>query len=523
MYRARQTNLDREVVVKTISREYLAELDGDEEYIQTELERFHREAWAIASVRHPYIVQVYDQDEYVITTGGKRETVQYLTVEYIDGPSLRSTMPADGFCGDEKRQRAWIRQYFLPILDGIQAIHDLGIVHGDIKPESVLLDRGAPKIMGFGIAGGARWSGLTKSHHVEGAITYMAPELVLGETDVRGDVYALGKVLYESIIGKLDKKTDRPLKPVNLACTDTPFWKRLDLIIRDATAEDPQQRTASVSALKMRLEKLLDDFDESKLHVMGLSPPRLSRKQIALGVAGIALVVALIVISNPIDHAVMVRETGQSKETLAEASQDAHRHGGRTLATEQRGKTALPSRAIGNDGSTLRLVPGGKFTIPSLRESEGGASFRVAPVYMGETEVTNAQYVSFLNQVLARISIVNGAVQSEGTIWLALGEVFRGYEPIVFQDGEFSVKDPQHSTYPVVHVTGSGAVAYARFYGARLPTELEWYAAVAPDKDSAEDRRKMALKSDSELSDLEREMVGLVEAYGALDEYEVDL
>jgi eukaryotic-like serine/threonine-protein kinase len=96
VYRARQTNLDREVVVKTISPEFLAELDGDEEEIETELQRFHREAMAMALIRHPYIVQIYDQDSAVVPTNGGEQSVRYVVMEYVPGPTLRSTMPQEG-------------------------------------------------------------------------------------------------------------------------------------------------------------------------------------------------------------------------------------------------------------------------------------------------------------------------------------------------------------------------------------------------------------------------------------------
>lgn len=514
VYRAHQTTLDRDVVVKTISREYLADLEGDEDYIRTELQRFHREALAMASVRHPYIVQVYDQDEASVVANGIEHSAQYLVMEYVDGPSLRSTMPSEGFCSNEQQAREWMRAYFLPVLEGIQAVHDLGIVHRDVKPENVLLENGTPKIMDFGLAGGARWSGLTKSHHVEGTITYMAPEqfMDLGETDARGDVYALGKILYEAVIGKMDKKTAFPLKSVSVQCPDTPFLKRLDLIIRKATAEDKEQRTPSVKVLKEQLERLLDNFDESKLHILGLTFPRPSRKLI---IVAIALVLGLIIISNLAHHAIMVRqEHGSAPVGL---SRDLPHGKSPAGGAEQRASTSPGSQMIGIDGSTLRFVPGGQFTLPSMDQTGAAKSFLVAPVYMGETEVTNAQYVKFLNQVLSRVTVGNGSAKGDGSIWLVLGQVFGGYEPIVFQNGRFSVKDPRYDGYPVIRVTAHGAQAYARFYGYRLPTEFEWYAAALADKGAPGRGNTKTTESSESQSDLEREMSGLVNAYGLLD------
>jgi serine/threonine-protein kinase len=524
VYRARQTNLDREVVVKTISREYLANLDGDEDYIETELQRLHREALAMARVRHPYVVQVYDQDKAVVTANGIQQSVQYLVMEYIDGPTLRSTMPSEGFCSSEQEAREWIGTYFLPVLDGIQAIHDLGIVHRDVKPENVLLDHGTPKIMDFGLAGGVRWSGLTKSHHVEGTITYMAPEQFIdfGETDVRGDVYALGKILYEAVTGKMEKKTAYPLKGVCLEAADSPFWKRLDGIVRETTAEDPDQRISSAKDLRERLEVLLDDFDESKLHFMGVALPRPNRKQLALGIGVIAFVIGLIIISNLIHHQIMVSETGHPGESGIGSAAISGRDKPSESTSAQRGKTSPSSDVIGKDESILRAVPGGDFTLPEYGTSHPGRSFHVGPFLMGETEVTNGQYVKFLNQLLDKISVENGVVQSNGKTWLVLGKAFSGYEPIVFRNGRFSLRDSRYSSYPVVRVTAYGASAYAAFYGKRLPTEFEWYAAATGTPDSPKRPVSNKSKSHGDSADLEQEMEGLVDAYGALNMVETD-
>jgi serine/threonine-protein kinase len=249
VYRAKQTNLDRDVVVKIVSVEYLAEFGDDEEEVQMEMNRFHREAMAMAQIRHPYVLQVYDQDAAAIVKEGTEVTIQYVVMEYVPGGrTLRDTMPYEGYRDSEKDLRRWIRTYFLPIFDGLETVHALGIVHRDMKPENVLMDASTPKITDFGIAGGPRWAQLTKSHHVEGTIPYMAPEqfMDLGDTDFRADVYALGKMLYEAIEGKMvDNKTACPLKGVCLSRPSTPFLQNLDRIVQKATAEDKEKRAPS--------------------------------------------------------------------------------------------------------------------------------------------------------------------------------------------------------------------------------------------------------------------------------------
>ena len=96
---------------------------------------------------------------------------------------------------------------------------------------------------------------------------------------------------------------------------------------------------------------------------------------------------------------------------------------------------------------------------------------------LDETEVTNRQYVDFLNHLLSTIRVEDGVVKGNGDIWLLLEEVKEGYDPIMFHNGKFFVTDPKYDYYPIVRITAYGAEAYARFYERRLPNELEWFYA----------------------------------------------
>lgn len=487
VYRARQTNLDRVVVVKTISLEFLGEFADDEEQIETEIERFHREAMAMAQVRHPYVVQVYDQDSDLLEKDGSEVTVQYLVMEYVPGETLRATMPEKGFGTNEQEALQWMRNYFLPILDGVEKIHELGIVHRDIKPENVLLDGPTPKITDFGIVGGVRWQELTRSHHVEGTISYMAPEqfMDLGETDVRGDIYALGKILYEVTTGRMtDSKTACPLKGVCLADPITPFLRRLDSVIQEATAEDKEQRTPSVEALRQALLKLVEDFDESKPLQKDASFKRSRRRQLAIGV-GIGLcIIAVFLGSHLFHHFFMSPETPTTSEPLLRAPQDPTLKSAAKEISPFVSSNHTPVTLKGKDGCVLRLVPEGEIVIPEDFGSRSGQSIKVRPFYLYETPVSNRDFVEFLNQVLPKLRVEQGIVRSGEQIWLMLGEAVKGYEPIIFQDGRFSVKEPAFAFRPVVRVTAYGASAYAQHYGERLPTVLEWLRVLKKDRDA---------------------------------------
>lgn len=158
------------------------------------------------------------------------------------------------------------------------------------------------------------------------------------------------------------------------------------------------------------------------------------------------------------------------------------------LEKAKENKAGIPDPAVqgasppplleGKDRATLRLVPGGQVTLPENLRIQAGKMVQVNSFYLDETHVTNHQYVGFLNRVLAKLIVDKGVVRSGNEIWLFLGEVTEGYEPIVFQDNAFEIKNPSHASCPVLRVTGYGAAAYARFYGRRLPTEAEWLHAV---------------------------------------------
>jgi len=264
-YLAQQIDPDRQVVVvKTISSDYLMEFDEHREEMDTTINRFHREARAMAEIRHPNVVQVHDDDSTMIAGKDTELTVPYLVMEYVPGYTLRSTMPPKGLGESEENIRAWILDYFLPILDGMENIHNRGIVHREIKPENVLMDGSNPKIADFGMAGGVQFRQSGQSDHIEETILYVAPEQFsdVAETDARADVYSLGMILYEAVCGRMaESESAVSLRTVRLPNPATRFLEGLDQIIQESTAEDKERRTPSAKALRQRLEKLLDESE----------------------------------------------------------------------------------------------------------------------------------------------------------------------------------------------------------------------------------------------------------------------
>ena len=147
----------------------------------------------MAQVRHPNILQIYDYGSCSILRDDKEVALEYIVMEYIPGATLRFTMSDEGFEPDEQLIKGWLKDYFLPVLDGVQALHALGIVHGDLKPENILLDGSIPKITDFGLARSTRLKPLSQTADAQGTLTYMAPEQFIDfkRVDQRGDIYSL--------------------------------------------------------------------------------------------------------------------------------------------------------------------------------------------------------------------------------------------------------------------------------------------------------------------------------------------
>ncbi len=184
VYRATDKRLGRDIALKVMS----AELIGQSSDFAS---RFRREARAAAKLTHPGMVRVYDQ--------GTDGDINYLTMEYIDGPNLRQRLMYDGPFALGEALRVAER-----LLESIGAAHRLGLVHRDVKPENVLFDaEGEPKLADFGLARAVTEVTATTTGTILGSVAYLGPELVAkGVSDARTDVYAMGILLYEMVTGR---------------------------------------------------------------------------------------------------------------------------------------------------------------------------------------------------------------------------------------------------------------------------------------------------------------------------------
>ncbi len=236
VYRARHRTLDRPVAVKVIHAD-LRERD-------TFADRFIREARTLARLDHPSIVKVYDF--------GQRDGLSYLIMELVDGVTLRQAIDEGAI--DPKEALALVPR----ICEALQYAHDQGVVHRDIKPDNILLDRqGALKIADFGLAklvGTATEPRLTRTEQVMGTPHYMAPEQIETPTQVdhRADIYSLGVVFYEMLTGELP--VGRFPLPSNRVAIDV----RLDRVVLRTLEKQPGLRYQRARDLKTEVEALSD-------------------------------------------------------------------------------------------------------------------------------------------------------------------------------------------------------------------------------------------------------------------------
>ncbi|MEU3572674.1 protein kinase [Kitasatospora sp. NPDC036755] len=251
--------LDRQVALKSMH----SELGRDDSF----KERFRREAQAVARLEHPNIVTVYDSGEDVAPDGS---STPYIVMQLIDGMGLREAInEAIGQYGAMPCEEAL--KVTVGVLNALEASHDMGLVHRDIKPGNVMFDRkGNVKVMDFGIAR-ALESGvtsMTQTGMVVGTPQYLSPEQALGKpVDARSDLYSVGVMLFEMITGQLVFDGDsafsiaykhvqeEPPAPSTLNRAVTP---EVDAFVAQALRKDPAHRFQSAAAMRDEAERLIE-------------------------------------------------------------------------------------------------------------------------------------------------------------------------------------------------------------------------------------------------------------------------
>ena len=486
VYRAHQSNLNRDVAIKVVSQEWLESIDEGDEEAETLVQRFRREVQAMAQMRHPNILQVFDHDAITVKTCDQDTSIEYIAMEYIPGGSFRDTMSEEGFYPEEDLIKTWVRQYFFPVLTGVMALHDSGIVHRDLKPENILMDQDTPKIADFGLARSSRLKPITQSMDVKGSPHYMSPEHFFDfkRADQRADVYSLGKMLFEAVEGKITSGTT-PFKSAKLAKAESPFFQELDRIVQMATAESRDERTESVRALLGQLERAIHglEFQKKTEKSTGSHSGSLFSKPkwVWSGIIAVMLLVMSMTIWHVMGEPGLRSQTGALSTSISQHEIKSRLGNGTKTETQVARDEPFADEHLGKQ----RLIQGGAVTIPDALNGNNEQSVQVGPFYMDEFFVTNQQFVDFLNHNLSQISIESGVVKGIGANWFLLGEVRSGYEPIVYRNNEFHISDPAYASSPALRVTGYGASAFAQHFDRRLPTPVEMLFAMVKGADSS--------------------------------------
>ena len=258
VYRATDSLLGRDVAIKMLRPEMARDVNFRE--------RFRKEAQNSGRLNHPNIVAVYDTGE----ADEDGMAIPYIVMELVHGRTLRDLVREDGPLSP--REAA---QVLIPVAHALQASHDAGIIHRDVKPANIMItNTGQVKVMDFGIARALddSTSAMTQTSAVIGTAQYLSPEQAQGKpADARSDVYALGCVLYEAVTGHAPFEGETPfavayqhvqeepnapsesLDPDSLTPTER---VNLDAVVLTSMAKDPMDRYQSAQEFGADLERM---------------------------------------------------------------------------------------------------------------------------------------------------------------------------------------------------------------------------------------------------------------------------
>ena len=241
VWRALDQNTGKNVAVKVLREEY----SEDESFIR----RFDREAQAASRMSHPNIVNLLD-------VGVEEDGTRYLVMEYVQGKTLKRFIQESGALRPEIAAQIIIR-----VLAALQHAHQNGVVHRDIKPQNILIDKeGTVKVADFGIARMANAQTVNQTDEsVMGSVYYFSPEQARGAAvDARSDIYSVGVVYYEMLTGKVPFTGDTPVAiamqhlqtaPIPPAEVNPSVSSALDFVVLHAMEKKPRRRYQSAEEM----------------------------------------------------------------------------------------------------------------------------------------------------------------------------------------------------------------------------------------------------------------------------------
>ncbi|MGB0388528.1 MAG: bifunctional serine/threonine-protein kinase/formylglycine-generating enzyme family protein [Ardenticatenaceae bacterium] len=497
VYLARDTHLRRLVALKMLHTHLAAEPDT--------VQRFLREARAMASLDHLNIVRVNRVD------ASRDSQLYFFEMEYVEGQTL----------ADYRAGRVLPLQEAIPILKqmaaALDAAHQQGIVHRDVKPENVLIKPNRQlKLTDFGIIKHLQptATGPISTHGVAGTPTHIAPEQAdekrKHEIGPASDIYALGVVGYELFTGRLPFERSNYHALLAAHAIQAPpdprtFNRNLPAPVADVLlkvlAKQPRDRYPSAMAFVEALEQagksgvaprtdLLGGLAATIRHLFAKPSAVVWPIVVALAMLmivalgwGLAVQLAEAVASRPptITPPAATQTAATPPAAVSPAATPTAAPPELTATPPAATPTAAPpeltatpilgigSTRLGQDGMTLLYVPEGESIIGSKEDDPAAHKDKrehpqhevyLNPFWIDKTEVTNEMFAAFLNAI--------GNQEEEGAAWLDIGN------SLISESGGTFQPKAGFADHPAVEVTWYGANAYCQWAGRRLPTEAEW-------------------------------------------------
>ncbi|MCL4297527.1 MAG: SUMF1/EgtB/PvdO family nonheme iron enzyme [Anaerolineae bacterium] len=445
VYQAADPNLRRTVAVKLIH----PHLSNDPQFVR----RFEQEAAAVAQLRHPNIIQVFDF--------AHDDGVYYMVLEYVPGETLQARLTTLNASGQRLPLGETI-QIMGSVCDAVAYAHQRGMIHRDLKPANVMLNpQGQPILMDFGVAKMLGDVQHTATGAVVGTALYMSPEQARGERPTeRSDIYSLGVMLYEMITGvppfKADSAVSLMMQHVTQPIPDVRQLNQhvpdlLAAVIRKALAKEPgdRYRTASDMAVALRAIDLsgraaatipvkdASDYNPTVVEsaqagpkstsASGVTQPARKGNPLLWGLGAIAALVILVLALGLFYF--FSRSGTQTEQAVAIASE------AELPSSEKMTKITAGTYAVGRD------APGQNYVPPQ--------DIKLAEFWIDQYEVSNTQYAQFLAETNTT-------------------------PPADWVDGKIPA---DQENFPVQGVTWDQAAAYCQWAKKRLPSEAEWEVA----------------------------------------------
>jgi len=448
VYQATDPNLQRTVAVKLIH----PHLSSDSEFVR----RFEQEAAAVAQLRHPNIIQVYDFNHDA--------DLYYMVLEYVPGETLQDKLKSLTQSKEQFSINDTIR-IMSTVCDAVGYAHEQGMIHRDLKPANVMLNlKGQPILMDFGVA-----KMLDAAHHtatgaIIGTAKYMSPEQARGDRpDNRTDIYSLGVMLYEMVAGippydadstvaLLMKHVSEPLPDIRQVNPDVS--PELAAVIEKSLAKNREDRFQSAHEMATALRRISQNAptvattapDATVLqpaHTPAAStataaPAAPAAKQPAkkggfpIWLVGAGAILLLLIVGAAGFFIFSGSGNGEAE--------------GEGVPVAGGGEPALPS------AEGMIRIPEGNYTVGVDQSSDNYAPIQQVELdqfFIDQYEVSNAHYAQFVSDT--------------------------GHQPP--EDWNGNMPPTEEEDHPVDGVSWDSAVAYCQWTNKRLPTEAEWEVA----------------------------------------------